>query len=699
MKTARIKYLLNSPDTPQPPEGLADTIKSQIPENVSDLLTDVPNTPKNPPRRQHFFAAAAIVTVVLTGAVTWQLRQGPVDRRVIVDEKPITNPTEEVHDTTVESVATVEIVETGAAVQATAVPEHKEELRKDSKKIATIEEPKRQVQVPDPSPADPEPINFAAEITVNAEVPVINTASMGSPVTFSLDVISKDGKGPARANNNILSNKALPEEIVAQLTRAVPASTGGTDEPNDQPYGDVFFDGYGVNPFIDTEDDHLSTFGLDVDTGSYTVTRRYIRDGNLPPREAIRVEEFVNYFDYGDRAPSEDDFDLTAEGAPTPFAENKRHKLLRFAINAREVDRDERPPAVLTFVIDVSGSMNRENRLGLVKESLYELLENLRSDDRVGLVIYGSRGQVILEPTDDHEAIRAAIGRVHAGGSTNAEEGLVLAYEQASAYLDREYINRVILCSDGVANVGRTGANSILERIRRDAERGIELTTVGFGMGNYNDTLMEQLADTGNGRYAYVDALPEARKLFVEELTGTLLTIGHDAKAQVDFNPAVVERYRLIGYENRDIADNRFRDPTVDAGEIGAGHSVTALYEVKLKKKTKRGATLATLRMRYRPMNTTEVIEIEKGLKVRELARSWEKASRSLRLAGLVAEYAEVLKGAYWAREGDLRKVLRLAQTLAPEFAGHTQVADFTSLVAAAAELKEPSKKISNGDQ
>jgi Ca-activated chloride channel family protein len=361
-------------------------------------------------------------------------------------------------------------------------------------------------------------------------------------------------------------------------TAAAP-STGGTTEPNDQPYGDVFYREYGVNPFIDTEDDNLSTFGLDVDTGSYTVARRYLRDGHLPPREAIRVEEFVNSFDYGDRPPRRGDFRLAAEGAPAPFAAGERYYLLRFAVSARQVAAKDRPPAVLTFVVDTSGSMNRENRLGLVKSALYELLDHLRSDDRVGLVVYGSRGEVLLEPTTDHEAIRSAIGRLHGGGSTNAEEGLLLAYELADEYRDRDGINRIILCSDGVANVGRTGPESILERIEHFTEEGIELTTVGFGMGNYNDVLMEQLADTGDGRYAYVDALPEARRILVEELTGTLMTIGSEAKAQVEFNPGVVSRYRLLGYENRDIADERFRDPTVDAGEIGSGHTVAALYD------------------------------------------------------------------------------------------------------------------------
>jgi Ca-activated chloride channel family protein len=494
-----------------------------------------------------------------------------------------------------------------------------------------------------------------------------------------------------RAQPEALQRARLGKKEGVGSTAPAPApSTGGTTEPNEQAYGDVFFRDYGVNPFIDTEDDRLSTFGLDVDTGSYTVVRRYLRDGHLPPREALRVEEILNYFDYDDPRPRRGDFELAAEGGPSPFADGERYHLLRFAITAREVAAEDRPNAVLTFVVDTSGSMARENRLGLVKNALYELLDHLRSDDRVGLVVYGSRGEVLLEPTTDHQAIRVAIDRLHASGSTNAEEGLVLAYELAARYSDENWINRVILCSDGVANVGRTGPDSILQRIEHATARGVELTTVGFGMGNYNDVLMERLADTGDGRYAYVDSLAEARRIFVEELTGTLMTVARDAKAQVEFNPEVVSRYRLLGYENRDIADERFRDPTVDAGEIGAGHTVTALYELKLHRaadSSARREVVATLRLRYRRPGEDQPIELEQPFRIRDLARSWSSADASLRLATLVAEYAEILKGSYWARGSELAEVLRRTQELSPEFAGDARVADFVSLVAAAAEI------------
>ena len=471
-----------------------------------------------------------------------------------------------------------------------------------------------------------------------------------------------------------------------RVAGAMPPTTGGNAEPNDEPYGDVFFKTYGVNPFVDTEDDRLSTFGLDVDTASYTVARRYLTDGHLPPAEAVRVEEMVNAFDYADPAPRDRDFTVRAEGSPTPFAEGGRYRVLRFGIRAREVHAAERKPAVLTFVVDVSGSMDYENRLGLVKQALGMLLDELRPEDRVGLVVYGDEGQVLLSHTSDKGAIRRAIDRLVPGGSTNAEEGLLLGYQLAEQGLRQGAINRVILCSDGVANVGATGPASILARIGRDAERGIELTTVGFGMGNYNDVLMEQLADKGDGRYAYVDTLEEARRVFVEDLTGTLQTVASQARAQVEFNPAVVARWRLLGYENRDIADHRFRDDTVDAGEIGAGHGVTALYEIKLAEDAPAYLPAATLRLRWRSDESERFEEIARTLRVADFARSWDSAPRALRLASVVAELAEILRGSYWAKDGDLEALARRARRLA--MSGDPRLIELAELIEKASELK-----------
>jgi Ca-activated chloride channel family protein len=505
----------------------------------------------------------------------------------------------------------------------------------------------------------------------------------------------KAKKMPMRTEEELRQKEAELRRALSYLpggeaaATQTPPSTGGTAEPNDRPFGDMFFESAGVNPFIDTEDDHLSTFGLDVDTGSYTVARRYLEEGHLPPAQAIRVEEFINYFDYADQPPVASDFAIHAQAGPSPFASGPRYHLVRFNVRARTVDAHDRKPATLIFVVDVSGSMRAENRLGLVKQSLYLLLDQLRSSDRVGLVIYGSRGEVLLEPTGDLESIRSAINRLVPQGSTNAEEGLVLGYGLATEHFRSGAINRIILCSDGVANVGRTGPDSILKRIESAADRGIELTTVGFGMGNYNDVLMEQLADKGDGNYSYVDDLAEAKRVFVENLTGTLQTIASDAKLQVEFDPLVVSRYRLLGYENRDIADERFRDDTVDAGEVGAGHSVTALYEIKLQQKPARNRAIATLRLRYFSKRQGQVLETAREIHQREVASNWEQAPRDFKLAAFVAEFAEILRGSYWAKDGDLQELFGRSQRLSGEFGGNQDVAEFVSLLGKAARIKE----------
>jgi secreted protein with Ig-like and vWFA domain len=347
---------------------------------------------------------------------------------------------------------------------------------------------------------------------------------------------------------------------------------------------DMFFEDYGTNPVTFAAEDHLSTFAMDVDTASYTISRSYIMDyDQLPPPESVRPEEFINYFPTSYEPPDKDAFAIHMDGAPSPFNRENR-LLLRVGIQGQVIPPEDRDPALLVFVIDISGSMDMENRLGLVKESLEILVKQLRPDDRIGIVVYSDAARVVLAPTSaaNQDVILTAIQALRTEGSTYAEAGLSLGYDVARANMQPGQITRVILCSDGVANVGETGPDAILETIGQGVDAGITLSTIGFGMGNFNDVLMEQLADDGNGNYFYVDDLPEARRIFVNNLTSTLQVIAYDAKVQVDFNPDVVRTYRLIGYENRDIADEDFRQDTVDAGEVGAGHSVTALYEIEL---------------------------------------------------------------------------------------------------------------------
>jgi Ca-activated chloride channel family protein len=465
---------------------------------------------------------------------------------------------------------------------------------------------------------------------------------------------------------------------------------GGTDIPNDEPYDSTFFDNYGVNPRIDTEDDAYSTFAVDVDTGSYTIGRRFLRDGYLPDKDSVRVEEYVNYFDQGYSSPAEVGFAIHLDGGPTPFVENDSYQMIRVGLQSYTPPRNEaRPPANLTFVIDVSGSMAREDRLGLVKESLLLLVDNLNPEDQVGIVVYGSRGEVILEPTavEESDTIRHAINRLVPTGSTNAAEGLKLGYDLARKAYTPGAINRVILVSDGVANVGPSGPNSILELIGEEARNGIQIVTVGFGMGNFNDVLMEQLADNGDGFYAYVDDVREAERLFVHDLTGTLITVAKDAKVQVEFNPDVVERWRLVGFENRDVADEDFRNDQVDAGEIGAGHSVTAIYEVKLAEDADPNAGLATVFMRWEDPESREVIEIDREMRVSDLATDYGELSPRFRLATTVAAYAESLRSSYWAQTWDLDDVAAEAARLADELNDDEDVAEFAELSSKAASI------------
>ena len=466
---------------------------------------------------------------------------------------------------------------------------------------------------------------------------------------------------------------------------------GGTATVNDEPYDLTFFQHYGVNPFIDTEDDHLSTFAMDVDTASYTVARRFVQDGNLPDPDSVRVEEFVNFFDQGYDPPTEDAFAIHFEGSPSPFG-SSNHWLMRVGLQGRSIDPGQRKDATLIFAIDVSGSMAREDRLGMVKRALQLLVDELNPADEVGIVVYGNRGRVVLEPTsgDNKDAIMSAVRSLTSGGSTYVEDGLKLAYKLAGEQARKERpgrITRVLLLSDGVGNVGRTGADSILRQIRDNVEEGVTLTTVGFGMGNYNDVLMERLANDGDGSYYYIDSLTEARRIFSENLVGTLQVIAKDAKVQVDFNPDVVSRYRLLGYENRRVADEDFRNDAVDAGEVGAGHSVTALYELKLIDDA--DGAMATVAVRYEDPDTGEVSELSREFQRSDLAAGFEKASPRFQMAAVVAEYAELLRGSYWAQDGSLNAVVPEARRVRDLLAEDVSVAEFADLAARTEQVWE----------
>jgi Ca-activated chloride channel homolog len=486
------------------------------------------------------------------------------------------------------------------------------------------------------------------------------------------------------------AKEAKPAQSNPMPEAARPAATAAPqvqEEPLHPPAPDNQFQDYGVNPETDTRYDHLSTFALDVDTASYNVAKRYINDGSLPPYEAVRVEEFVNSFDQGYAAPRDAAFTIYADGAPAPQGFEQGGYILRLGVQGYRVEEFERKPSVLTFVIDVSGSMAMENRLELVKRSLRLLINNLDERDSVAIVVYGTSARTVLKPTlgSRHGEIISAIEELQPEGSTNAEAGLRLGYRHAQAAFQSGANNRVVLCSDGVANVGSTDAGSILEYVHGYVDDGIYLTTVGFGMGNFNDVLLEQLADRGNGSYAYVDTLDEARELFVQKLTSTLQVIAKDAKVQVDFNPEVVESYRLIGYENRAVADQDFRNDSVDAGELGAGHSATALYLIHFKPGGQ--GRIATVQLRWQDPDNGEVREINGNFNTWDMANSFNDSDPRYQLAVTVAQFAEVLRESPYVT-CTLDDLAWRASDLTRRFPEDPQVTEFADLVQRAARLR-----------
>ncbi len=436
------------------------------------------------------------------------------------------------------------------------------------------------------------------------------------------------------------------------------------------------------NPFLAASEHPLSTFSIDVDTASYSNVRRFLEDGQLPPPDAVRIEEFVNYFAYDYEPPTDDKpFSAHVEVASCPW--NPRHRLARIGLKGRQIHKDQRAEANLVFLLDVSGSMNEPNKLPLLKSAMEMLVQNLSDRDRVSIVVYAGAAGVVLPPTSCKERaeILAAMSRLRAGGSTAGSEGIQLAYRLVQENFDPERVNRVILCTDGDFNVGITNQGDLVRLIEQKAKEGVFLTCLGFGMGNYKDSTLEKLADQGNGNYAYVDTIHEARKVLVEQLAGTLVTIAKDVKIQVDFNPAQVAAYRLLGYENRLLRDEDFHDDTKDAGEIGAGHTVTALYELipagqelqlpqvepsryqQPGQPTEAAASgeLLTLRLRYKEpaADTSEEISFP----VSDAGQSLDSATDDFRFAAAVASFGMLLRNSEHRGESTCDLVLELARS------------------------------------
>ena len=434
------------------------------------------------------------------------------------------------------------------------------------------------------------------------------------------------------------------------------------------------------NPLKQASKESVSTFSIDVDTGAYANVRRFINAGRLPPSDAVRVEELINYFDYSYPLPddAQQPFRVTTELAPTPW--NAKTQLLHIGIKGYDVDKSQLPAANLVFLIDVSGSMASENKLELLRPALKLLTRQLRPDDRVAIVVYAGASGLVLEstPGSQQATILAALDNLTAGGSTNGGAGIRLAYNVARQHFIEGGVNRVLLATDGDFNVGTVNFEALKDLVARQRKSGIALTTLGFGAGNYNDHLMEQLADVGNGQYAYIDTLNEARKALVEELSATLLTIARDVKIQIEFNPAVVEEYRLIGYENRTLRREDFNNDAVDAGDIGAGHTVTALYEIALHgsgaalndplryqtqpEPESHSDELGFLRLRYKQPGTTDSVLLEQPMLLSSANTDLAMASERFRFAAAVAAFGQKLRGGRYLNGFDYDAILALAR-------------------------------------
>lgn len=466
-----------------------------------------------------------------------------------------------------------------------------------------------------------------------------------------------------------------PAAAPAQNSMALRAPNQPTDREN--------YAALEENPVKRAAEQPVSTFGIDVDTGSYANVRRFLNDGRLPPPDAVRIEELVNYFDYDYPVPDsrQPPFRVTTELAPTPW--NAKTVLLSVGIKGYDLPKTHLPPANLVFLIDVSGSMDSPDKLGLLKSAFKLLIQQLRAEDKVAIAVYAGAAGVVLEPTSGREKAKiiSALEQLSAGGSTNGGEGIQLAYHLARQSFAKEGVNRVILATDGDFNVGTVDFAALKNLVETQRKSGIALTTLGFGTGNYNDQLMEQLADAGNGNYAYIDTLQEGNKVLVEQMSATLLTIAKDVKIQIEFNPAVVEEYRLIGYENRVLRREDFNNDAVDAGDIGAGHTVTALYEIALKgsggslteplryspsatteSTNRQNDEIAFLRLRYKQPNSNSSQLQEWPIRREQQRPDWQSASERFQFAAAVAGFGQLLRGGRYTVGFTYRDVLELAR-------------------------------------
>ena len=445
------------------------------------------------------------------------------------------------------------------------------------------------------------------------------------------------------------------------------------------------------NHYKTTAQNAVSTFSIDVDTAAYSNTRRYLRGNRLPPSSAVRIEEFINYFNYDYKDPSaEVPFSIHTEVAAAPWA--PKHQLLKVGLQGYRMHESEQPKRNLVFLVDSSGSMSSHNKLPLLKEGLKMLTKTMGEDDRISIVAYAGSAGTVLRPTSGHDqdAILSSLDRLSSGGSTNGGQGIELAYKLAAENFDPNAINRIILASDGDFNVGMTSKEALIELIEQKRKGGVYLSVLGFGSGNLKDATMEQLADKGNGNYSYIDSAMEAKKVLVDEGGSTLITIAKDVKIQVKFNDKAVESYRLIGYENRMLAKEDFENDKVDAGELGPGHSVTALYEIALKP-GHGGDKLVDVRLRYKLPDASE----SKLIKHTQRASRSKMASGSseMRFAAAVAAFGLLLKKSEHKGSLSWRQLQRLAEDAVGQHPSKYRQ-EFLELVGIAAKLSGPETQL-----
>ncbi|MDA0323477.1 MAG: von Willebrand factor type A domain-containing protein [Verrucomicrobia bacterium] len=507
----------------------------------------------------------------------------------------------------------------------------------------------------------------------------------------------------AKATNALDASEVVQIDDVHQSS-VIPNLPAPAEEPEPESEALVgpVYKATGVNPFYETTVQNTSTFGIDVDTAAYTLARRQMIAGNAPAAEAVRTEEFVNYFDYNYNPPASRTFGVDVEMAPSPFGHGLQ--MLKVGIKAKRVGREERRAATLTFVIDASGSMDTPDRLGLVKKSLLMLVQQLAPADRVAIVQYHNTARLVLDhtPASEKQKIIETITGLRTSGSTNLEDGLGTGYEVAARNFSAGGENRVLLLSDGVANLGSVEARDIVDQIVTYRKQGIRCSIYGFGVGSYNDVMLETLADKGDGMYAFVDSVEEAKRIFVDDLAATLNTVAGDTRIQVEFNPRLVERYRQLGYENRQMSKEQFRmddDEEVKelSGEVGSGQSVTALYELALTEREEQvagfrlqeladiqGEPLATVRVRYRNLKNNEMQEIERKIFARDISDRIADTTPRFRLAAGVAEFAEILRGSPYAAGSDFADVAHLLRPVSLELDLDHRVQELLYLVESA---------------